>query len=341
MASGLIEWIEEREAWIGQMRIARSLAGNDGRNVSKAAILGVMYHLNRKLKANPEWYGFHQQMAAELGISEKVVSRAVFAAKNLGLISVELKKTAGSELVCNHYRIDWDEVKRRGAPIGHGGGSDRPPCPERSATETSQAVAPAEDKKRPIGHCGGSDRPRCPDRSAIVASTIMVVGDGESNTPSPAHHAPEAGDGVLRIHWGRRVEPRELLDPQALDRLYEVAATQGVAKWTDTDRLAFFALAAYCHRSASDGPKAVGLMTNLLSGRIVDLNTKSRDWRVRACQLDEDTARSWIARADRDGDPEDPPEPVAIDRGRSREQQVAAMLSRMTPEERRAFERDH
>lgn len=176
----------------------------------------------------------------------------------------------------------------------------------------------------------------------MVASTKMVVGDGKSKTPSPtpALQPAEAGDGVLRIHWGRRVEPAELLDPEALDLLYEIAAAQGVARWDDADRLSFFALAAYCHRSKKGKPTAVGLMTNLLSGRIVDLNTKSRDWRVRACLLDEDTARAWIARLDRAGDPEDPPEPAAADRGRSREQQTAALLSQMSPEERRAFERE-
>lgn len=332
-----IEAHRDRDQVIAGVCLPRSATVADG-SVSKSTLLMLLYRLNHHAWGDRECFPSVETLAREMGVDRKTVTRAAEAASQLHLLTVTKKKTRHSRLVCNHYAIDWETLQRlmQHRPHPEAVVQDAVRPPERGDILTPR---PAERRDMPpgaSGHCDPSEATQCPERRDSL-TPYQMVGGGKTKTPSPNAQLGPGGDGVLDFRWGRRIDPAELLQPEAIDGLYEVAVLQGAARRSTADRLAFFALVAHVARTG-ERDKRVGLLTSLLAGRVPDLLTKSRDWRDRPNNCDDDQARIWIARADRDGEPEEPPEPAAVDRGPTREQQVAALLSRMTPTERRERE---
>lgn len=159
--------------------------------------------------------------------------------------------------------------------------------------------------------------------------------------PAPATGPPGGGDGGLSdfdqgkgagppFRWERSLSLGELSDPQALQVRFEELTAKGIVNGSDTQRTAFFALAAYCRREGKTNP--CGLLTRLL--RSADLF--GRGWNVKPTQADEEWARAALRKLQqpvelpRDSDLAVDPDYAAADR----------LLDRMQPNEIKALVAD-
>lgn len=147
-------------------------------------------------------------------------------------------------------------------------------------------------------------------------------GDGSysgdlTKTPPPL---TKAGAGVLercsgesgkQFRWGRSIDPAELRDPDAIEELFTIVAGSGLARDSEHDRLAFFALVAHVHAQTS-AKNPIALLTSILTGRCRDrFIRRGGDWRSRPCDRDWEAARSLLRRLAREEDDLYEPQPQA------------------------------
>lgn len=312
---------KEREDLIRHFGLPKALTVDDG-SVSKANILAFLFRLNTD--SGIHWCSLSQEEIADwMGVDVKTVQRIVKACVHVGLIEKKRKKltSSGDSVTCNHYRIVWSALESRinrghpeserqgasppGAPrIGSGAPGGRSeaghPPPNRPSAPT-KGTDQTDTAGRPKGH---SDRAKATSRPDQSDTRPPHHGDGvlgdNSKSPAPFPSAPvlrSDGDGVLDFRWGRNVESAELRDPEAIDRLFEIAVGQGAATWSDIERRTFFSLVAYTIRLG----RTVGFLTGLLAGRYPNKFARgSRDWRTRPQNLDDTQALRWLARIDGD-----------------------------------------
>jgi len=317
---------QDRDQIIADVCLPKSMDVDDG-SVSKSTLMLFFYRLNHHAWGDRECFPGVKTLAKEMGVDRKTVTRSIEAATRLGLLSVEKKKTPESKVVCNHYALHWEEILRRGQPAIHPENRSVEGA-ERGDTLTPRPSERGDMSSGAWGHTDSSVGTLCPQRGDTLTPDYGVVGT-DSKRPSPTARAvptDQGGDGVLDFRWGRRVDPAELYDPAAIERLYEHAILQRAVRRSEADRLVFFALVAHVARSNSDREQRIGLLTALLAGRVPDLRTGSRDWRTRPQNCDEDQAALWLARLDRDIEDDDPQDAVVVETTeQSRARQIAAL----------------
>jgi hypothetical protein len=300
---------KERDKLLAGLKLPKAITVND-RSVSAKSCRAVLYRLAAHAGPDDLCFPSMETLAAETGLGRKTVARAVEALERLQIVARTLRRTTDSRLVVNHYRIDWEVVEARGAAahpetLQASTPSDEPPGTRWATVAHRCEIERWATRPPPLGHQAPTDEPPGPS---------TCNGDGVNKTPAPNHHprapgiAPD-GAGVLKIRWGRKIEARELLDPPAiLPELFAVAVQAGVCRESDTDRLAFAALFAYCLRQRSSANR-FGLFTALLTGRHRD-KFGATGWRGRPTEIDDRQAEAWLQRIDRDDNdplPERPP----------------------------------
>ncbi|MFV0443672.1 MAG: hypothetical protein ACK5Q5_08890 [Planctomycetaceae bacterium] len=285
----------ERAAVLRSIRLGRFVC-RDGKGVSGPAQFAVLTVIADRAGAGEWWMDF-EQLAAQSQLKPRQAKRAVEALKRRGIVRVRRRKNRTGQAV-NHYRVNWSRAQEFIAePSG-----ETVPLETISAGDQSAPCGTSPSATR--GTCPSATGGTCLKQKRTMKRTKEAPHEAQSSPlhqskePSPSSARPD-GDGVSRMVWGRAVDPSELRDPDGIDGLYRIAVAEGVATSADTDRLAFFALAVWIGRQP-DIANRVGLLTNILAGRLADPGSGSRNWRARPSAADEDQARVLIRRADGD-----------------------------------------
>jgi hypothetical protein len=118
--------------------------------------------------------------------------------------------------------------------------------------------------------------------------------------------------------WPKTIEAAELVDPDRLDELCDLATAEGWVAATPLGRLRFFTLAAYCVRQVREGRanSSPALLTS---------NARAGRWF--GDHGDETRAREAIRQTD--GEDVTPRQPAAepVDDGTERQRQLAALAA--------------
>ena len=119
---------DERDKLISGMNLPRSVQideGKDGRTVRSATLVAVLRRLDYRGDGDVWCEASVLKIGEEIQVNEKTVRRALSALQRLGVVEVRPGRTA------NYFRIDWDEIERRGVYSGH---------PETVATTESASL---------------------------------------------------------------------------------------------------------------------------------------------------------------------------------------------------------
>jgi hypothetical protein len=286
-----------RDRMIAALRLPKSIDVSD-RSVGASAMKAVLYRIHQHAGNRPESFPGITTLAAATALGHKTVRRAIEALAALGLLSVTLKRSEDSRVVCNHYAIQWEAVLSRqpGSYSGHPEQAAEPGaighvCDQKRGApvaERCQSDRPPGPSDRPPGP---SDRPPGTQRSATSGQRTPMEGMEEEEMENSMRDE----NGVLEIRSGGPAaqgasgasvavadpQPRtgwtlkpdldvgELQTAESVQALWELALLQprlrGLYRNRQEHRLRFFALAQSIWRKREKFANPVGMFHHKLA----------------------------------------------------------------------------
>lgn len=245
----------DRDELLAGLCLPKSVTISDG-TVTAKVMKAVLFRLHQHGGNNDETFVGVPKIALAICSSERTVRRAIEALLKLNLLQVEFKKSDRSRVVCNHYRIRWDDVLKL-QPYRYQG---HPETNERAANSEVESVSPT------VVDCDQSDRPFLesvrPISGSVRPFSSSVRPKTESVRPLDGHRHSKTledktdnkdskgTDGVLKIRGGiggtlgRAFETADLKHPERVQDLWENAIERHVLPDDPYWRETFFGL---CH----------------------------------------------------------------------------------------------
>lgn len=278
-----------RDRLLCNLLLPKSVIVSD-RSVSAIAIKAVLFRIHQHMGSNSvSWPGI-KLIAKSTQLGEKTVRRAIEALEMLQIITVRRRSAEDTQIVCNHYSINWLEIANRQTYEGHPEAqlddlkpdetepTNRPLGTERVATE-----------HRPIGHVAPTNRP-LGGRLTIKKQTIKhSFHKGEAN-----EHESLKMDSWQKKTIAPNIQIRDLTSPDKLDQLWELARANehfnSHCHNTLKSKISFFALAHAIHRKrAGFGESPIGFFLKILKQRqeawVNQYDDADSDWAESAIKI--------------------------------------------------------
>jgi len=314
----------DRDQLISELCLPESVTLPKGGSVRKKHLRAVLYRLDRYLGQKAETYVGQETVARQIDVHIKTVERAITALKQLGLVSVKLKKNKDG-IVCNHYTVNWRRMRELSTPQQHPELNGDTSRPIESTSDSELTGQPQQgDTRRSLeaastsGASHPSDRSTDPtfeqtDPTFEQTDPTFEQSDPTSDVGQHREHnqhkknimarepvfesgtSPPAANGDLEICSGERksrqphlrgIRVEELADAKSIEIRWKAAVAAGYVPQTDFWKLTFFGL---CHsiwrrRNQLRSPPGM-LVSKLKSGTDAILQ-----------QVADDPDRAWAKR---------------------------------------------